>query len=131
MRSELSKLYRQTQMNSAPSGRQIEVSILQMAAGKLRACMGAEGEVKWSRDLDEALRFNQKVWDVFTADWSNEQCQLDIELRQNLLSLAVFVKKRSFTQMAQPTRDGLSTLVQLNDQLIDGLRGGVDPAAED
>lgn len=122
MRNKLNKLYRQTQMDAAGSGRQVEISILEMAAGKLRNCLGETGEVAWSRELDEALKFNQKIWDVFTADWSNPDCPLDKSLRENLMSLSVFVKKRSFNVMAQPTRQGLTSLVQLNDNLVEGLR---------
>jgi flagellar protein FlaF len=125
MRNDLSRLYRQTQMNSAPSGRQVEVSILEMASGKLRAIIGTSGDVKWSRELDEALRFNQKVWDVFTADWTRPECSLERAMRENLLSLAVFVKKRTFAMTAQPQREGLEMLVQLNDQIVDGLRRGM------
>ena len=114
MRSKLNKLYRQTQMDAAGSGRQIEISILEMAAGKLRSCLGETGEVAWSRDLDEAVRF--------TADWSNPQCPLDKSLRESLISLSVFVKKRSFKVISQPSRQGLTSLVQLNDNLVQGLR---------
>lgn len=122
MRSKLNKLYRQTQMDAAGSGRQVEISILEMAAGKLRSCLGETGEITWSRELDDAVKFNQKIWDVFTADWSNPECPLDKSLRENLMSLSVFVKKRSFNVMAQPTRQGLTSLVQLNDNLVEGLR---------
>lgn len=124
MQNKLSKLYRQTQMDSAGSGRQVEISILEMAAGKLRTCLGESGEVTWSRELDEALRFNQKIWDVFTADWSNPECSLEKTLRESLMSLSVFVKKRTFTMMTQPSRQGLAALVDLNDNLAEGLRHG-------
>lgn len=126
MRNDLSKLYRQTQMDSAPAGRQIEISILEMASGKLRGAIGQEGEVKWSRHLDEALKFNQKIWDVFTADWSNPSCQLERSMRESLLSLAVFVKKRTFTMMANPSREGILPLIELNDNISDGLRTGME-----
>ena len=125
MQNKLSKLYRQTQMDAAGSGRQVEISILEMAAGKLRTCLGESGEVTWSRDLDEAVRFNQKIWDVFTADWSNPECPLEKPMRENLISLGVFVKKRTFSLMANPSRDGLSALIQLNDNLAEGLRHGI------
>ncbi len=129
MQNRLSKLYRQTQMDAAGSGRQIEISILEMAAGKLRTCIGESGEISWSASLDEALRFNQKVWDVFTADWSNPECSLDKTLRENLMSMGVFVKKRTFVAMAQPSRTSIKTLIDLNDNLAEGLRHGVQGTA--
>jgi len=127
MQNNLSKLYRQTQMNAAGSGRQVEISILEMASGKLRACVGEDGDVRWSRELDAALRFNQKVWDVFTADWSSPECSLERTVRESLLSLGVFVKKRTFAQMAQPSRSGVQSLIQLNDNLVSGLRERPEP----
>lgn len=120
-------------MDSAPSGRQIEISILEMSSSKLRGTLEGDGEVKWSRSLDEALKFNQKVWDVFSSDWMNPESQLPRELRQNLLSIAVFVKKKTFTTMAKPDRQAVELLIQLNDNILDGLRVGMGggPAAGD
>jgi len=131
MRNQLNKLYRQTQMDSAPSGRQIEISILEMASSKLRGQMSDEGDVPWSRSLDEALKFNQKVWDVFSADWMSPESQLPRTLRQNLLSIAVFVKKKTFTVMANPSRSDVELLIQLNDNIIDGLRADTEAAEGD
>lgn len=128
MRNQLNKLYRQTQMDSAPNGRQIEISILEMAASRLRGELPDGGEVKWSRQLDAALKFNQKVWDVFSADWMSEESQLPRELRQNLLSIAVFVKKKTFTAMARPNREAIELLIQLNENILDGLKAGGGPA---
>lgn len=116
-------------MDAAGSGRQIEISILEMAAGKLRTCIGESSEVHWSSSLDEALRFNQKVWDVFTADWSNPECSLDKTLRENLMSMGVFVKKRTFAAMAKPSRSSVKTLIDLNDNLAEGLRHGAQGTA--
>jgi flagellar protein FlaF len=109
-------------MDSAPSGRQIEISILELAASKLQAHLPKNEELAWSHDLNEAMKFNQKVWDVFSADWMNPESQLSVELRQNLLSIAVFVKKKTFALLAKPDVDGLRLLIQLNENIIDGLK---------
>lgn len=122
MRKQLNKLYRQTQMDSAPSGRQIEISILELAASKLQAHLPKNEKLTWSHDLIDAMKFNQKVWDVFSADWMNPESQLSVELRQNLLSIAVFVKKKTFALLAEPDADGLRLLIQLNENIIDGLK---------
>ncbi|HBM85702.1 MAG TPA: hypothetical protein DD423_02770 [Opitutae bacterium] len=123
MQNNLTKLYRKTQMYSAGSGRQVEISILEMAAGKLRACLGKDEELGYDSGIDEALKFNQKVWDVFCADWSSESSSLEEDVRTSLLSLGLFVKKRTFTMLAQPTRAGVLVIIELNDNLIQGLKG--------
>lgn len=130
MRNQLNKLYRQTQMDSAPQGRHMEISILEMACSKMRVAIGGKSEIKWTRELGEALRFNQKVWDVFTSDWLNEDCKLSDELRQNLVSLAVFIKKKTFTMLAKPDLEGVRLLIQLNENIVDGLRSGI-PSEEE
>jgi len=126
MQNQLNKLYRQTQMDSAPGGRQIEVSIMEMASSRLRGQLPQEGELKWSRELDEALRFNQKMWDIFSADWMSEGSQLPVELRQNLLSIGIFVKKKTFTTMAEPKKGSLELLIRLNENILEGLRAGLN-----
>lgn len=131
MHNQLNKLYRQTQMDSAPAGRQIEISILDLASSKLRALLGSDTKLEWSRELDEALKFNQKVWDVFSADWMSDSCQLDTKLRENLISIAIFVKKKTFRTMATPQSSDLDLLIRLNDNIVDGLRAGVNGGASE
>lgn len=131
MRNQLNKLYRQTQMNSAPGGRQIEVSIMEMATSKLRGQLSEDGDLAWSRELDEALKFNQKMWDIFSADWMSEESKLPQELRQNLLSIGIFVKKKTFTTMASPDRASLELLIQLNENILEGLKAGLNIGSED
>lgn len=128
MRNDLTKLYNKSRMASAPSGKQIEVTALRMASGRLRACLGSEPPLKWSHELGEALRFNLKVWDIFIADWQDEQCQLPTELRQNLLSLGAFVRSKSFALMAYPEQSTLEVLLQINDNLAEGVSRS--PSAE-
>ena len=114
-------------MNSAGSGRQVEISILEMASGKLRNCIGDNEKIDFSSGIDEVLRFNQKVWDVFCADWSSEQCHLQDSDRQSLLSIGAFVQKRTFTMTAEPTRAGIIVLIELNDNLVKGLKQRPSP----
>jgi flagellar protein FlaF len=126
MQKQINKLYRQTQMDSAPAGRQIEVSILELASAKMRAHLGEGAELNWSRELDESLKFNQKVWDVFSADWMGSNCKLEQSLRENLLSIAIFVKKKTFTTMANPHRADLELLIQINENILVGLKAGME-----
>jgi len=125
MQNQLNKLYRQTTMDSAPSGKQIELSIMELASSKLRAQLREGGEIKWSRDLDEALKFNQKMWDVFSADWMSSNCPLEASLRENLLSIAVFVKKKTFRTMVEPKNGDIELLLQINQNITNGLRSSI------
>ena len=57
----------------------------------------------------------------------NPESRLSQELRQNLLSIAIFVKKNTFTLLANPQAEGLLLLIRLNDNIIDGLKATPAP----
>ena len=107
------------------SGREIEASVLEKGAIRLRRCQENWKGLKFDKDLDEALRFNQRVWDIFNADWQSPRNTLPKEIRQDLLSLSVFVRKKTLDIMAYPEVRKLDVLVQINENLAKGLRAGM------
>jgi len=111
------------------SGREIEATVLEKGAIRLRRCKQNWKDNKFDRDLDEALRFNQRVWDIFNTDWQSVENQLPKEIRQDLLSLSVFVRKTTLDIMAEPKSRKLDVLIQINENLAQGLRGEVDTSA--
>ncbi len=116
------KIYQQNKVNTS-SGKGIEIAVLEMANARLRRSRGSWKEGTFSRELDETLRFNQKIWDVFQADWAREDCSLPLELRKDLLSLSVFVRRTTFSMLGQPELGKLDSLIQINENLSKGLRG--------
>lgn len=116
------KIYQKNKVNTS-SGKGIEIAVLEMANARLRQCQGSWREDEFSRELDESLRFNQKIWDVFQADWAREDCALSLELRKDLLSLSVFVRRTTFSILGKPEKEKLDSLIQINENLSKGLRG--------
>jgi len=110
------------------SGREIEASVLEKGAIRLRRCQENWKGTKFDRDLDEALRFNQRVWDIFNTDWQSPKNALPKEIRQDLLSLSVFVRKKTLDIMAYPEVRKLDVLIQINENLAKGLRNGMNSA---
>jgi flagellar biosynthesis activator protein FlaF len=110
------------------SGREIEASVLEKGAIRLRRCQENWKGTKFDRDLDEALRFNQRIWDIFNTDWQSPRNALPKEIRQDLLSLSVFVRKKTLDIMAYPEARKLDVLIQINENLAKGLRTGMDNA---
>lgn len=108
------------------SGREIEATVLEKGAIRLRRCQQNWSDSKFDRDLDEALRFNQRVWDIFNSDWQSPENTLPKDIRQDLLSLGVFVRKTTLDIMAEPKPRKLDVLIQINENLAQGLRGHVD-----
>lgn len=105
------------------SGREIEASVLEKGAIQLRRCQENWKPDQFDRDLDAALRFNQRVWDIFNLDWQSPESALPRELRQDLLSLSIFVRKTTLDVMAAPDPRKLDVLVNINENLAQGLRG--------
>jgi flagellar protein FlaF len=113
--------YRNVQKNTL-SGREIEALVLTRAAVKL-----AEIRNDWDapdRDarLDEALRNNQRIWSIFQGELMKADNPLPKKLKQDILSLSIFIDKRTFEVMAQPAVEKLEVIINLNLSIAAGLR---------
>jgi flagellar biosynthesis activator protein FlaF len=114
--------YKRTQ-KSTMSGREIEASVLTQAAIKLLNCQDRWGTEGHDARLDEALRFNQLIWSIFQGELSKPGNPLPKKMREDLLSLSVFIDKRTFEVMAYPESDKITILVNVNLNLAAGLKG--------
>lgn len=113
--------YEKTQMQTV-SGLDIEVNVMEKAAVMLNRCKENWVDDSFNRALDDALRYNQKIWDVFQNDWRSKDCPLKREMRENLLSLGVYVRKTTLDIMAYPKKEKLNTLITINENLASGLK---------
>jgi flagellar protein FlaF len=105
------------------SGRDLEASVLIKAALRLQ-----DVQVHWSDPahdemLDEALKYNQRVWSFFQAEISMGDNPLPPEIKQNILTLSAFVDRRIFEVMAYPAPEKLDILININRNIAAGLRG--------
>ncbi len=111
------------------SGREIEAAVLTKAAIKLKEC-----QKNWNADdrderLEEALKFNQKVWSIFQSELTNESHPMPAELRRGILRLGGFIDRRIFETMANPSPEKLDMVIKINCNLAAGLRGSTTPTA--
>ncbi len=109
------------QMNEGLSGRELEASVLTKAAEILEDAKG-----NWHNDdshayLDEALKYNQRLWTLFQAEMVEDESRIPAGIRQNILSLSTFVDQRTFEVMAYPAPEKLDILIQINRNLAEGL----------
>lgn len=72
--------------------------------------------------LLEAIKFNQKVWSFFQAELSDPENPLPTALKQDILNLSLFIDKRLFEVMANPDKDKLNIVVDINFNIAAGLR---------
>jgi flagellar protein FlaF len=113
--------YRTVQKITSSDG-EIEALVLTRAAQKL-----AEVQNNWDapdRDemLDEALRYNQQIWSIFQGELLKEDNPLPRQLREDILSLSVFIDKRIFEVMNSPDPEKLTVIVNINLNIAAGLR---------
>ena len=105
------------------SDRETEARVLTQAAMKLKTCQD-----NWDSDdrevsLDEALRYNQRVWSIFQGELAKADNPLPKQLKNDLLSLGVFIDRRIFETMAYPAPEKLTAIININQNIAAGLRG--------
>lgn len=105
------------------SGRELEAFILTKASNKLKNCLTNWERPKFKSLLGEALSYNQKVWTFFQTELSSSDNQMPIELRQNLLSISLFIDRHTLSAMAFPDQKKLTVLIDINMNLATALRG--------
>lgn len=113
---------------AAPSGRELEAAALFKAARQLEACRREWDAPGHAQRLDEALRYNQRLWTFFQAELSAPECPLPLELRRNLIRISGFIDKRTFEMMAAPTEQGLQALIEIDRNIAAGLSQQAEPA---
>ena len=105
------------------SGREIEAAVLTKAALKLKDCQtnwdNGDGDVR----LDEALKFNQRVWSILQGELSREDNPLPKGVQRDLAVLSSFIDKRIINVMAYPSPEKLNVVIEINRNIAAGLRG--------
>ena len=104
------------------SGREIEAAVLTKAAIKLKDCQDNWDAPDRDNRLEEALKYNQRVWSIFQGELSREDHELPKKLRLDILRLAAFIDRRIFETMAFPSPAKLKIVIDINNNLAAGLR---------
>ena len=105
------------------SGREIEAAVLTKAAVKLKKCQDTWDAPDRDSRLEEALKYNQRIWSIFQSELSREDHELPKKLRLDILRLAAFIDRRIFETMASPAPNKLNIVIDINNNLAAGLRG--------
>ncbi len=104
------------------SGRETEAYVLMKGAMMLKICQENWGSADREAKLDEALRFNQLIWSIFQSELVKEDNPLPKKLREDILSLGVFIDKRIFDVMAHPASEKLDVIINISLNIAAGLR---------
>jgi flagellar protein FlaF len=112
------------------SGRELEASVLTKAALKLSDCQKNWESEDREAKLEEALKFNQRIWSIFQAELSKDDNPMPNEIKVNLLRLSAFIDKRLFEVMAEPQPEKLKIVIDINNNIAAGLRNAPVTASE-
>ncbi|MGD8667057.1 MAG: flagellar biosynthesis regulator FlaF [Desulfobacterales bacterium] len=104
-------------------GREVEAAVLTKAALKLKECQDCWDAPDRDHKLDEALRYNQRIWSIFQSELAREDHEMPKKLRLDILRLAAFIDRRILETMAFPAPEKLNIVIDINNNLAAGLRG--------
>ena len=110
-----------TVRNSYMSGREIEAGALTRCALMLSDCQKNWDAPNRDEALAEALRTNQRVWSILQSELVKEDNPLPIQIREDLLTLSVFIDNRIIQVMAHPEPAKLKILIDINLNIAAGL----------
>ncbi|MCX8069900.1 MAG: flagellar biosynthesis regulator FlaF [Thermodesulfovibrionales bacterium] len=105
------------------SGRELEASILVRCALMLKDCQDNWSAPDINERLERALRYNQTIWTVLQTEISKPENPLPLEMKNNLLNLSLFIDKKIFEALAEPSPEKLTPIMSINANIAAGLLG--------
>lgn len=116
------KAYHSVNKTTMP-GKETEAAVLNQAAVRLKkSIQNWSNAPEQQRALDDALRYNQRIWTIFQGELANEENPLPKKLRLDLLQLSAFIDRRTFEVMAFPDPAKVTILIDINNNIAAGLR---------
>lgn len=122
MQNNAVKAY-QTVHKETMSGRETEARVLTQGALKLLDCQKNWDAADRDTRLDNALRYNQRLWSIFQVEMSKADNPLPGNIKKNIILLSRFIDRRIFETMAFPSSEKLDIIIKINKNLAAGLRG--------
>ena len=69
----------------------------------------------------DSLRLNWRLWTIFQTELSLEDGHVPEEIRESMLNLCNFVDKHTVDTINAPTPEKMSTLIEINRNIANGL----------
>lgn len=116
--------YKNSQRELA-SDKSIELKVFSQITSRLRAAdISKPGGMS---KLAEALQENMKLWNILLTDVSLETNTLPLELKAQIISLAIFSQKHTLAVLGgRATPD---VLIDINKAMIAGMRNGLETSS--
>jgi len=101
--------------------RELEATLLLQAAAQLQSVHDFWDEKR--SQLDDALRYNRKLWSVFLTEMTDSKNPMPKAVRQNVANIGLFVMNHTVKVMNDPRPDHLGSLININREIAAGLLG--------
>ena len=101
--------------------RELEATLLLQAAAPLHSVHDFWDEKR--SQLDDALRYNRKLWSVFLTEMTDSKNPMPKAVRQNVANIGLFVMNHTVKVMNDPRPDHLGSLININREIAAGLLG--------
>jgi flagellar protein FlaF len=111
----------QNMQKDGMSQRELEASVLTKAGLMLKNCQDNWNSSDRDVRLEEAIKYNQKVWSFFQSELAMTDNPLPKQLREDILNLSLFLDKRLFEVLACPDPHKLTIAININLNLAAGL----------
>ncbi len=113
--------YDQNAQAHTPDQRELEGRVLLKAAKMIQDLQeswdGVNGEL-----IEETLKYNRQIWMMFyDTALENPEGDRPNDLRSNIINLANFIFKREVDIMADPKKEKLDVLININREIAAGL----------
>ncbi|MBV6632155.1 MAG: flagellar biosynthesis regulator FlaF [Alphaproteobacteria bacterium] len=122
--------YQQNQ-NATQSPREVEYRLLgQVTAALVKAeevYADSKADVEKKKIVVDAVLWNRNVWSAFRVDLLDAENNLPTELKAQLISISLFIERET-TAVLDHEAD-LEALIDINKQIMDGLKSQVDQTA--
>ena len=76
---------------------------------------------RYFEELDEALKYNQRIWTIFQTELTKQDNPMPMSIKRDLLRLAGFIDKRIFETMSDPSPEKLDIIIKINQNIAAGL----------
>lgn len=118
-------------MDAAQNYTQTQVSGLNEAELESRALIRTASALNAIREnweerkgeLDDALERNRRLWTILASAMREQDCPQTAEVKNSILSLAMFIFQRTMETLAEPQPAKLDALININMNIAKGLSG--------
>lgn len=117
--------YDQAKKQAISDPREIEIRALLKAAETLQNLKENWDNFKLA-EREDILKKNEKLWTIFTSEMQKDEVGLDINIRNNIANLGIYIFKRTMDIRSEPAPEKLNILININRNIAAGLQDSIE-----